>query len=183
VTDDTLERAIDELRFDDAEALAASDEEHHRLSDARAAAIERALALQVEMVELGRAADHRRILEIDAEPGTERLLALISPAARDRADLQVRLAKRWQTEQRATAHRRMLEARKALDGLDFTLARGLLQKVDGELLDDADKIERDNMLLELSARAMEMEELAEKAARIVADTRPPERKRRWFRRG
>lgn len=182
VTNDVLQSLLDDLRFGEAEAVATSDVERQRLLEARQAATERALTLQAEMVEAGREGDHRRVLDLANHPHTERLLPLLSPAARDRAELQLRLANRWVDERRATARRRLGEARRALDGLDFTLARGLLQKIDGDLLDDGGRAERDKMLLELSARSMEMEELASRASRIVAEARPPQPKRRWFRR-
>lgn len=182
MNDDTLARALEELRFDDAAALAVDDVDAAQVKAAREAALEAARGLQTEMVELGRAGDHRRILELQADPRTERLLSLLSPAVRERADLQIRLARRWADERRSTNRRRLDEAAKALAGLDFELARGLLLKIDGAFLDDADRGERDRLLLDLSARSLEMEELSSQADRLLAQAAPP-KKKRWFRRG
>jgi hypothetical protein len=182
VTDDTFQRALEELRFDDAAELAIAEAEAAELNAARAAALAEARELQTEMVELGRVGDHRRILELHAHPRTELLLSQLPPAVRERADLQVRLATRWADERRSTNRRRLDEAAKALAGLDFELARGLLLKIDGAFLDDSGAAERDRLLLDLSARTIEMEELSSQADRLLA-REAPAKKKRWFRRG
>ncbi|MGF1664968.1 MAG: hypothetical protein ACFCVC_01735 [Acidimicrobiia bacterium] len=181
-TGDALAGALEELRFDDAAALAVGEAEAARVKAARDVALDAARALQTEMVELGRVDDHRRILDLAADPRTEQLLSLLSPAVRERADLQIRLATRWADERRSTNRRRLNEAAKALAGLDFELARGLLLKIEGTFLDDAGRAERDRLLLDLSARSLEMEELSSQADRLLAQATPP-KKKRWFRRG
>lgn len=143
---------------------------------------DKALALQAQLVELGRIDDHRAILELADDPATGPLLALLSPAARDRAELQIRLARRWADERRATNHRRLDEAKRALDGLDLELARGLLRKIDGEFLDEGAATTRDQLLLDVAARSMELEELETRTGRLIAEATPPPKKRRWFRR-
>jgi hypothetical protein len=181
-TDDALAHALEELRFDDAAALAVNEADVARLQAGREAALDAARTLQTELVELGRVDNHRRILELAADPRTEQLLSLLPPAVRERADLQIRLATRWADERRATNRRRLDEAARALAGLDFELARGLLLKIEGSFLDDAGRDERDRLLLDLSARSLEMEELSSQADRLLAQATPP-KKKRWFRRG
>lgn len=143
---------------------------------------DKALELQARLVELGRVDDHRAILELAEDPATAALLALLSPAARDRAELQIRLARRWAEERRAMNRRRLDEARRALDGLDLELARGLLRKIDGTFLDADGGAIRDQLLLDLAARSMELEELESRTGRLIAEAAPPPKKRRWFRR-
>lgn len=180
--DQDFEAAVAEMRFDDADQLLPEGVSRDQLDEARASAFERALALQAEILELGSNYEHRRLLELDGDPVTSRLLALLPPASKERADLQFRLAHRWADDRRATNERRLAEARKALDGLDLELARGLLLKIDSNFLDPTREPERDQMFLELAARAMELEQLTSTADRLVADAEPPKRKR-WFRRG
>jgi hypothetical protein len=55
--------------------------------------------------------------------------------------------------------RRLGESRRALEGLDFELAAGLMRKVDGRFLSAERREERDDLLLEMSARTMEIESL------------------------
>ena len=143
---------------------------------------DKALALQARLVELGRVDDHRAILELADDPATGPLLELLSPAARDRAELQIRLARRWADDRRATNHRRLDEAKRALEGLDLELARGLLRKIDGEFLDDEATTTRDQLFLDLAARTMELEDLESRSDRLIAQATPPPKKRRWFRR-
>ena len=102
---------------------------------------------------------------------------LLPTAASDRARLHLRQARRWADRKRATNRRRLDEARAALTALDLELARGLLARVEDPFLDDAGRKERDDLLLELSARTMEFEDIA----RAVPPPEQP-RRRRWWRR-
>ncbi|MGA7272050.1 MAG: hypothetical protein WB239_13345 [Acidimicrobiia bacterium] len=112
------------------------------------------------ILDLGASGSYDELLELHRDPVTPRLLATLSDAERQRVDLHLRGAQRWEESKRETNRRRMAEARKALDGLDLQLARGLIARVDGRYLDEGDAADRDDLLLELSARSMELEELS-----------------------
>ncbi len=132
--------------------------------------------LHRRILELAEADEPRLLLAIADDPATEALLARLPEAARHRARLHLRRARRWSDRQAATNRRRLVEARAALDALDLELARGLLARIDDAFLEPADRRERDQMLLELSARTMEFEDIAR---RVQPEQR---RARRWRRR-
>ncbi len=69
----------------------------------------------------------------------------------------------------------------ALDQFDVDLAAGLLKRVDQRFLDEEGKQRKDDLLLRLSGRKLELEEL-EAATADVAPPNPPHRRRRWWRR-
>lgn len=140
---------------------------------------DQAWALHRRILELADADESRMLLAIADDPTTGPLLERLPEAARRRAHLQLRRARRWADRQRTTNRRRLGEARAALDALDLDLARGLLARIDDDFLDPEGRRRRDEMLLELSARTMEFEDIA----RRVPDVRPQTRRRWWRPRG
>lgn len=180
---DRFDHALDGLAFDDAAALLAGATGGEQellaaeLERRRQQAGEEAVALHQLLERLSADGDHAAVLELDADPATARLLALLEPAARSRAELRLREARRWRDARRASNERRLIEARRALDALDLKLARGLTAKVEERFLDDQGKADLDDLLLRLTARSMELEEI--EAAVPVRPTRP---RRRWWRR-
>ncbi len=136
---------------------------------------DQAWSLHRRILELADADESRLLLAIADDPSTGPLLERLPEAARRRSDLQLRRARRWAERQRTTNRRRLTEARAALDALDLELARGLLARIDGEFLDPEERRRRDEMLLELSARTMEFEDIT----RRVPDARPQTRRRWW----
>jgi len=91
-----------------------------------------------------------------------------------------RNAARWEDSQRQTALRRLADAERALSGLDLQLARGLLARVDGRFLDSEEIARKDALLLDASARTMELEHLENEGRRLISEAEP--KKRRWWRR-
>ncbi len=154
---------------------------HERLAAARHAAQDRAQSLYQRLRELAETGDHARILQIRANPETARLMRLLPDTPRDRMELYFRNADRWEDSQRQTARRRLSDAGKALGGLDLQLARGLLARVDNRFLDEQEIAEKDQLLLEVSARAMELESLQETGSRLIEEAEP--KRRRWWQRG
>lgn len=130
-----------------------------------------------DAVESGRQAD---VVAIRDDPHTDYLVGLLSDTQRDRADLFFRNAARWEESQRQTARRRLADAEKALGGLDLQLARGLLARVDSRFLDEEEIARKDRLLLDVSARSMELENLEDESRRLIAEAAP--KKRRWWRR-
>jgi hypothetical protein len=181
-----FERALTDLRFDDAESMleGAADgpltDLRERLAADRARAQEEAGELHRRVLRLGEDGDHASVLDIQAHPTTSRMLALLSDAARDRAELTFRIAERWGDSQRHVNARRLNEARKAFDSYDVELARGLIARLDDRFLDGDQVAERDDLLLALSARSMELEDLRQAEERLTG--RKPTSRRPWWRR-
>ncbi len=130
-----------------------------------------------EVLRLARAHDNKALLSIRANPATEALLAEMS----DRQSAQIRVhlnaAELWRQKQNRKAEEKLDAAAKSLDELDTVLAKGILNKIDSEIL-DPDTLERyDELLLGVTARAMEIEEIEQS----LPPTPPgDDRKRRRF---
>lgn len=141
---------------------------------------EAALALYQQIIDLGAERDYAALAELRLRPATPQLLTLLDDAARQRAELFLKQVERWEETQRETARRRLAEARKALEGLDLELARGLLTRVDNRLLDDEAREEKSRLLLELTARSMELEQLQAAAEQLRKEPRPA--RQPWWKR-
>lgn len=139
------------------------------------------------VIELGEAQNLEEIVALAHEQTTQPLVKLTPETYRRRAELYLREAKRWEERQKETNARRLTEARRALSGLDLELARGLMKKIDGRFLSQEQEEERDQLLLDISARAMEIESLSETGDSLIQREKPrhegPRRQpwwRRWF---
>lgn len=182
----SFQRALDELRFDDAASIidgGASDDSERlraRLEAQREDAERRAHELYQRLTDLADDGAYALVLGIQEQESTDSLLALLSDTHRDRAALFFRNASRWLDSQVQTARRRLGDARKALGGLDLQLARGLLARVDNRYLTEDEIAEKDALILEVSARSMELESLEETSGRLIEESRP--KRRRWWRR-
>jgi len=143
--------------------------------------IEAAQELYRRLTEAAEEGRQPEIVTIRDAPDTARLVELLSDTQQDRAALFFRTATRWEESQRQTALRRLADAGKALAGLDLELARGLLARVDSTYLDADEIAEKDALLLEVSARSMELEGLESESRRLIEEAEP--KRRRWWRRG
>jgi hypothetical protein len=143
--------------------------------------IEAAHELYRRLTEAAEEGRQPEIVAIRDAPDTARLVELLSDTQQDRAALFFRTATRWEESQRQTALRRLADAGKALAGLDLELARGLLARVDSTYLDADEIAEKDALLLEVSARSMELEGLESEGRRLIEEAEP--KRRRWWRRG
>lgn len=168
-----FERALDDLRFDEAEEMIGSIEGtaaralHAEMTQRRVEAESRAQERYRQIVQLGRERRHSELLHLAQDPSTRPLLRLLSPSYAERAELHLRAAERWESTQRETSLRRLVEARKALDGLDLELARGLAKRVDQRFLTDEEAQELDQLLLDISARSIEVETLDDTGRRLL----------------
>ncbi|HZD23841.1 MAG TPA: hypothetical protein VE569_10635 [Acidimicrobiia bacterium] len=144
--------------------------------------VERARQLGERIVRLGHERCQVELVELAGDPSTRRLLGLLPDSERSRAEIHLKSAERWEQSKRETNTRRLDEARRALDGLDLELARGLTRKIDGRYLSDEQLREHDQLLLDISARAMEMESLSETGRELIEETEPKRQPwwRRWF---
>lgn len=127
--------------------------------------------------ELALKRDYPALLEIGADPATRPLLDRLPREHAAAATIHLEAARRWREQRRSNGRRKLEEARSALDRLDLTLARALLERLEDAYLTTDDLAERDSLLLELEARAIESEELSEAAGRL--DRELP--RRRWWR--
>lgn len=178
---DAIQQLLDDLRFE--EALQAADDTDPALraeiSNLRAAAEVEARALagrvddlsaQGRLVDLGEIADDDR---------SRALVALLSGSDRRQAEMQLDEAVRWKAYKQRTSVRHLTEARKALDRLDVGLATGLVNKIDGRFLSDEQLEERDRLLLDISARSMELESMEAAGRELLGEGDPDES---WWRR-
>jgi hypothetical protein len=111
---------------------------------------------------------------------TVRMLELLPEASRRRVEVLLREVAAWEQHQRDLALRRLSDARRALERLDLDLAKGLAAKVDSRWLDPRELEERDQLLIDISARELELEPL-QRAERALTEKPRPDR-RPWWRR-
>ena len=92
-------------------------------------------------------------------------------------------ALRWRAYKRKTSSRHLADARTALDRLDVQLAKGLVNRIDGRFLSDEQLEERDRLLIDISARSMELESLESAGHEVIEEIGDPDTEswwRRWF---
>jgi hypothetical protein len=147
----------------------------------RPEAEELARSLHERITKLGQERDTEAILELMEDTANRNLLQYGPESSRRRAEAYVREARRWEERKRETNVRRLGEARRALDGLDLELAGGLMNRIDGRFLTEEQEEERDQLLLDIAARKMEMESLSETGDRLVEETETSDQ-RPWWRR-
>ena len=123
--------------------------------------------------------EHRSLLEIDADPDTSVLLESLGTDLAAAARLHLDAALRWKGRMEETNHRRLEEARVALDGFDLVLTRSLLSRIEEDWLTPDDAAVRDDILLQMEARTMETEDLTALADEAFKEFKP--QKRRWKR--
>lgn len=184
-----IRRMLEELRFDEVEQViddADLDPElREEIPRRRAEAKENADALCRRLVSLGEARKLDEITDIARDPLTRAQIRLADDDIQEQVERYLREAERWETRRRNTNSRRLAEARKALDGLDLELARGLMNKIDGRFLSEEENEERDQLLLDISARVMEMESLSDTGEQLMENDRPRDKhgsNRPWWRR-
>lgn len=180
---DAIRQLLDDLRFEEAMQAADGTDSALRaeISERRAAAEAEARALVDSVDDLSA---RERLLDLAgiAEDDRSRvLIALLPGSDRRQAEMRLDEAVRWKAYKRRTSVRHLAEARTALDRLDVELARGLVNKVDGRFLSEEQLEERDRLLLDISARAMEIESI-EAAGRELMDEDDPDKTwwRRWL---
>jgi hypothetical protein len=123
--------------------------------------------------------DYRGLLAVAARPETEQLLDLLSNDLASAARVHLDAAHRWRERKVQANRRRLTEAQTALDAFDVSLARALLGRIEEDWLEPQDESARDQLLLRLSARTMESEELTSLASEAIEEHRP---RRRWWQR-
>lgn len=141
--------------------------------------IEQARELVGEITRLARAHENKTLLAIDAKPETEQLLAALPQRESRQAQVHLKSARIWQAKLNRRAQGKLDAAAKALNELDLVLARGILRKIDAQILDQPTLARYDEMLLALEARAMELDEI--EAALPDPAAEKDQRRRFWKR--
>ena len=126
-----------------------------------------------------RAHDHRALLAIDTDPDTAMLLDLLPETATRDADLHLQGARIWRDRQNEKAQDKLDAVKTALDGLDISLAKGLLRRIDSSFLGDSELARFDELLLATEARAAELEDIQ---SRVPPPDEKQKRRRRFRRR-
>jgi hypothetical protein len=180
-----LEQALSDFDFDQANALAVQIESDDggvglidRVRTERAHAETSARDLHLKITDLARRHDYRSLLEIVHSPSTARLLALLPEDTKSRSEVHLLGAERWSQRQVDANRRRLDEVAKAVASLDLEFASGVLRRLDEGFLDQEMRDRRNQLLLDITARTIELEELEASASKVVAEERPP----RWWRR-
>jgi hypothetical protein len=140
---------------------------------------QRARQLVDQIMRDARADDYKSLLEIGADPNTALLLSLLSESATQSASLHLRAARSWRGRQNKKTEDKLDAVQKALDGLDISLAKGLLRKIDSSILGEAELTRFDELLLATEARALELEDIQSR----VPPLSPDKKQKRRFRRG
>jgi hypothetical protein len=140
-----------------------------------------ARALVDQILRHARADDYPALLEIDADPRTRGLLDALPDRQSRPADVYLRGARSWRSRQNEKARRKLQAASKALDELDVVLARGILRKIDSEVLEQPELTRYDELLLAVEARAVELEDIESGLPTLPPDDKSHRRKRFWRR--
>ena len=127
-----------------------------------------------------RAHDHRALLAIDSDPDTAMLLDLLPETATRDANLHLQGARIWRDRQNEKAQDKLDAAKTALFGLDISLAKALLRKIDSSFLGDSELARFDELLLAAEARAAELEDIQSRVPSSSPDKK--QKRRRRFRR-
>ena len=137
----------------------------------------RARALVDQIVRDALAHDHKALLAIDADPDTAMLLGLLPATATRTARLHLDGARIWRDQQNQKARHRFDAIKTALDGLDISLAKGLLRRIDSSFLGDLELARFDELLLAVEARATELESIQSRIPSSSQDKNPKRRGR------
>jgi hypothetical protein len=140
---------------------------------------QRARRLVDQIMRDARAHDHRALLAIDTDPDTAMLLDLLPDTATRDANLHLQGARIWRDRQNEKAQDKLDAVKTALDGLDISLAKGLLRKIDSSFLGDSELARFDELLLAAEARAAELEDIQ---SRIPLPDKKQKRRGRFRRR-
>lgn len=140
--------------------------------------VQRAKDRAGEIARLARAHDNKGLLQLDSDPETEQLLGVLTPRLAGPAEAHLRAARAWRARMDRKAQDKLDAASKALDELDLVLARGIIRKLDVEVLDDSTIARYDQLVLAIEARTMELDEIQSR----LPDEPPPEQGRRFWRR-
>ena len=107
------------------------------------------------------------------------LLDLLSETATRGANLHLHGARIWRDRQNEKAQDKLDAVKTALDGLDISLAKGLLRRIDTSFLGDLELARFDELWLATEARVAELEDIQ---SRVPSSPEKKQKKRGGFRR-
>lgn len=140
--------------------------------------VQRAKDRAGEIARLARARDNKALLRLDSDPETQELLGILDPRLAGPAEAHLRAARAWQARLDRKAQDKLEAASKALDELDLVLARGIIRKLDVEVLDEPTIARYDDLVLAIEARTMELDEIQSH----LPEEPPSDEGRRFWRR-
>ena len=142
------------------------------------ARIEEARQVLDTIVKHARADEYKALLEIDADERTPGLLSLLSEKESRRAEVHLNGARTWRHTVNNKAKSKLDSAQKALDHFDLQMSRGILRKLDWEVLYPAELDRYNELMLAVEARTWEQEQIESQ----VEDLKPEDgdRKPRRF---
>lgn len=138
-----------------------------------------AKALVDEINQLSRAYDNKGLLKLDDDPATSKLLATLPDREARGAEVHLEAARIWKAKQNERAGRKLDSAQNEINQLDIELARGILRKIDYQVLDESNHERYNHLLLELEARALELDEIKADLPELPAEKETP---KKWWRR-
>lgn len=138
-----------------------------------------AKALVEDINRLSRAYDNKALLKLDDDPSTAETLATLTEREARGAEVHLEAARIWKAKQNERAVRKLDSAENEINELDMELARGILRKIDYEVLDQGNLDRYNNLLLELEARALELEEIEAGLPELPPGKETP---KKWWRR-
>ncbi len=174
-----FERALGELRLDDARSIAAAWDdaarsealERVRAAEVRARADADKLAARIQ--ELARSDHYAALLDLADDPQTNRLLGYTSREIRRGAMLHLDGAHRRRDRARQSARRQLESARRALDEFDAAEARKALDRIDDRWMSVDERNEFEEISVRAAKAQQEADELAAVTAEVLAEHRPP----------
>ena len=140
-----------------------------------------ALELVNEVLRLAREHDNTALLAIEADPSTEALLSQLTDRQAGQARVHLRAARMWKAKQNRKAGDKLDAAEEAMNRLDLVLARGILRKLDSEILERQQLDRYDSLLLAVTARQMELDEISDSLPEPPPDDAKSRRRRPWRR--
>lgn len=140
-----------------------------------------AVDLRSQITAASKNKDFRTLLALNAQPDTRQLLVLLPEAVASDALTHLDDAVVWRSIQEEANSRRIKKANGALADFDLGLTRALARKVDPEFLTETDRTAYDELLLGITTRSMEMDQVLDAAGPLdLPEDEPP--RRRWWKR-
>lgn len=174
------EQAAQDHRYDQARQ-SSGPQDQESIDRAEEAAIAEASELRNRITAASKEKDFRALLAIDSLPMARTLLGLLPEAIATDACTNLDDAVIWRTIQEDANTRRIKKAQGSFADFDLGLTRALIRKVDTEFLTTSDQQQYDELLLGITARTMEMDEVMEAVGPLDSPDVPPS-KRRWWKR-
>lgn len=131
------------------------------------------------IVKHARADEYKALLVIDADEESQDLLALLSGKESRRAEVHLNGARTWRQAVNNKAKSKLDSAQKALDEFDLQMSRGILRKLDWEVLYPAELDRYNELMLAVEARTWEQEQIESQVEGLKPDEGERKHRRFW----